>query len=53
MTANPMPSDDDDTPADPLGIDPELIKELDAKSKEIINEAVGVGNIGIGELLDP
>lgn len=53
MTANPMPSDDDDTPADPLGIDPELIKELDAKSKEIINEAVAAGTIGIGELLDP
>jgi hypothetical protein len=37
MTADPLPPDD--APDDPLGIDPELIKELDAKSKEIINEA--------------
>ena len=50
MTANPLPPDDD-TPDDPLGIDPELIKELDAKSKEIVDEAVAAG--GIGALLDP
>jgi putative DNA primase/helicase len=49
MTANPLPPDD--TPDDPLGIDPELIKELDAKSKEIVDEAVAAGNIGA--LLDP
>jgi putative DNA primase/helicase len=49
MTAAPLP--DDDTPDDPLGIDPELIKELDAKSKEIVDEAVAARNIG--ELLDP
>jgi hypothetical protein len=50
MTADPLPHDDD-TPDDPLGIDPELIKELDAKSKEIVDEAVAAGNIGA--LLDP
>jgi putative DNA primase/helicase len=50
MTANPLPPDDN-TPDDPLGIDPELIKELDAKSKEIVDEAVAAGNIGA--LLDP
>jgi hypothetical protein len=49
MTANPLPPDD--TPDDPLGIDPELIKELDAKSKEIIDEAVAAGTLA--ELLDP
>ena len=50
MTANPLPPEDD-TPDDPLGIDPELIKELDSKSKEIIDEAVAAGMLG--ELLDP
>ena len=45
MTTNPLPPDDD-TPDDPLGIDPELIKELDEKSKEIVAEAVAAGNIG-------
>jgi len=50
MTAAPPPPDDD-TPDGPLGIDPELIKELDAKSKEIVDEAVAAGNIGV--LLDP
>ena len=50
MTANPLPPDDD-TPQSPLGIDPELIKELDAKSKEIVDEAVAAGNIGA--LLNP
>jgi putative DNA primase/helicase len=49
MTANPLPPDD--PPDEPLGIDPELIKELDAKSKEIVDEAVAAGTIG--ELLDP
>jgi putative DNA primase/helicase len=50
MTADPLPPDDD-TPQNPLGIDPELIKELDAKSKEIVDEAVAAGTLG--ELLDP
>jgi hypothetical protein len=50
MTADLLPPDDD-TPQNPLGIDPELIKELDAKSKEIVDEAVAAGTLG--ELLDP
>jgi putative DNA primase/helicase len=51
MTANPLPPDDDTPQEDPLGIDPELIEELDKKSKEIVAEAVADGTIGV--LLNP